>query len=106
MHNFRKGAKALKLGFIGLNIPGFEAEFTPCVEIGWRLTSKYWGQGLATEGAKAMIKLEFEKFSLTEIIQKAIFLLYLNIKALITIQYFISYEKSCIICKVIRIFTY
>lgn len=56
------------IGFIGLNIPGFEAEFTPCVEIGWRLASKYWGQGLATEGAKAMLKLGFEKFSLNEII--------------------------------------
>jgi RimJ/RimL family protein N-acetyltransferase len=27
------------LGFIGLSVPNFEARFTPCVEIGWRLAS-------------------------------------------------------------------
>src|SRR5262245_46344893 len=27
-------------GFLGLSIPGFEAHFTPCVEIGWRLASE------------------------------------------------------------------
>ncbi len=40
-------------GFIGLSIPRFEAHFTPCVEIGWRLASEYWGCGYATEGARA-----------------------------------------------------
>ena len=35
------------IGFIGLNIPSFEAHFTPCVEIGWRLAFDCWGQGLA-----------------------------------------------------------
>src|SRR5262245_43054766 len=40
-------------GFIGLSIPRFEASFTPCVEIGWRLAAKHWGQGYATEGARA-----------------------------------------------------
>src|SRR5258708_1797337 len=34
-------------GFIGLNHPRFEASFTPCVEIGWRLAAEYWGQGYA-----------------------------------------------------------
>ena len=24
-------------GFVGLSVPSFEAPFTPCVEIGWRL---------------------------------------------------------------------
>ena len=40
-------------GFIGLSIPRFEAPFTPCVEIGWRLAAEYWGCGYATEGARA-----------------------------------------------------
>ncbi|MCP5113338.1 MAG: GNAT family N-acetyltransferase, partial [bacterium] len=40
------------IGFIGLNIPRFEAHLTPCVEIGWRLSAEYWGMGLATEGAR------------------------------------------------------
>src|SRR5208282_5621583 len=34
------------IGFIGLSIPGFNAHFTPCVEIGWRLAAEFWGQGL------------------------------------------------------------
>jgi RimJ/RimL family protein N-acetyltransferase len=40
------------IGFIGLAVPGFEAHFTPCVEIGWRLAAEHWGKGLATEGAR------------------------------------------------------
>lgn len=27
------------IGYVGLHTPSFEAHFTPCVEIGWRLTS-------------------------------------------------------------------
>jgi RimJ/RimL family protein N-acetyltransferase len=30
-------------GFVGLAVPGFEAHFTPCVEIGWRLAAEHWG---------------------------------------------------------------
>lgn len=43
------------IGFIGLGIPTFEAHFTPCVEIGWRLAAAYWNRGLATEGARAIL---------------------------------------------------
>jgi RimJ/RimL family protein N-acetyltransferase len=43
------------IGFVGLSLPTFEAHFTPCVEIGWRIVYDYWGQGLATEGAKAVL---------------------------------------------------
>lgn len=28
------------IGFTGLSVPGFEAPFTPAVEIGWRLASE------------------------------------------------------------------
>jgi RimJ/RimL family protein N-acetyltransferase len=48
------------LGFIGLNVPSFHAAFTPCVEIGWRLAPEYWGQGLATEGARNIVGYAFE----------------------------------------------
>ncbi|MFN5060976.1 MAG: GNAT family N-acetyltransferase, partial [Chloroflexota bacterium] len=41
------------IGYIGLAVPRFEASFTPCVEIGWRIASTHWGHGLATEGARA-----------------------------------------------------
>src|SRR5262245_44684501 len=29
-------------GFIGLSVPTFEAHFTPCVEVGWRLIPEFW----------------------------------------------------------------
>jgi RimJ/RimL family protein N-acetyltransferase len=55
-------------GFIGLSIPGFEARFTPCVEIGWRLAVEHWGQGYATEGARAALAFGFERLELGEIV--------------------------------------
>jgi RimJ/RimL family protein N-acetyltransferase len=55
-------------GYIGLSVPGFEAHFTPCVEIGWRLAAEYWGQGLATEGAAAALSYGFEALKLDEIV--------------------------------------
>jgi RimJ/RimL family protein N-acetyltransferase len=55
-------------GFVGLSIPRFEAKFTPCVEIGWRLAAEYWGQGFATEGARAALDYGFETLRLNEIL--------------------------------------
>jgi len=55
------------IGFIGLSIPSFQTHFTPCVEIGWRLAANYWGQGLATEGARAAVRYGFETLGLQEI---------------------------------------
>lgn len=56
------------IGFIGLSTPAFEAPFTPCVEIAWRLSAAHWGQGYATEGAKAALAYGFTKLSLQEIV--------------------------------------
>ena len=56
------------IGFVGLNIPDFAAHFMPAVEIGWRLGSKYWGEGYATEAASTVLKAGFEKFNLKEIV--------------------------------------
>jgi RimJ/RimL family protein N-acetyltransferase len=56
------------IGFIGLSIPNFDAPFTPCVEIGWRLGARYWNQGLATEGAKAALAYGFDSLQLDEIV--------------------------------------
>jgi len=55
-------------GFVGLTIPRFEAHFTPCVEIGWRLAAEYWGQGIATEGARAALQFGFDRLRLDEIV--------------------------------------
>ena len=55
-------------GFIGLAVPCFEAHFTPCVEIGWRLAAEYWGRGYATEGARTVLAFGFEQLRLAEIV--------------------------------------
>jgi len=55
-------------GFIGLSRPRFDAHFTPCVEIGWRLGPAFWGHGYATEGAFAALQFGFEVLTLDEIV--------------------------------------
>lgn len=56
------------IGFVGLACPNFEASFTPCVEIGWRLAKEYWGKGYAPEAAEASLRDGFERCNLEEII--------------------------------------
>ncbi len=56
------------IGFVGLNEPGFEAEFTPCVEVGWRLAREHWGKGYATEGARAALAHAFDELALDEVL--------------------------------------
>jgi RimJ/RimL family protein N-acetyltransferase len=56
------------IGFIGLAAPRFSAHFTPWVEIGWRLSSAYWGRGLATEGAREIVRQAFDVHGLQELV--------------------------------------
>jgi RimJ/RimL family protein N-acetyltransferase len=56
------------IGYIGLAVPSFEAAFTPCVEIGWRLAAEHWGRGLATEGARAVVNHAFRDLGLNELV--------------------------------------
>jgi RimJ/RimL family protein N-acetyltransferase len=56
------------IGFIGLNIPRFEASFMPAVEIGWRLAHTHWGKGLATEGARAVVQHAFQNLKLPSLV--------------------------------------
>ena len=55
-------------GFVGLAVPSFEARFTPCVEIGWRLAAEHWGHGYATEAALAVLTGAFGEAGLDEIV--------------------------------------
>ena len=55
------------IGFIGLNYADFKSSFTPCIEIGWRLDSRFWGKGYASEGARLCLQKGFEEFNLKEI---------------------------------------
>jgi RimJ/RimL family protein N-acetyltransferase len=72
-HNFGLYAAELRedrtfVGYVGLAVPSFEASFTPCVEIGWRLSADHWGRGLATEGARAVANHAFGELRIDEIV--------------------------------------
>lgn len=55
------------LGYTGFMIANFEASFTPCVEIGWRMNQQYWGNGYATEAAKACLEYAFDELRIQKI---------------------------------------
>lgn len=61
---FREDASFI--GFVGMAVPEFAAPFG--VELGWRLATKYWGHGLATEGARAVVQDAFRTFGIDEIV--------------------------------------
>jgi RimJ/RimL family protein N-acetyltransferase len=71
-HGFGLWAAELKatgrvIGFIGLaRVEGLPV--SPCVEMGWRLTPETWGQGLASEGAKAALDWAFANLDEAEIV--------------------------------------
>lgn len=55
------------IGVVGLS----EVEdlpFSPCVEIGWRLARPYWGQGYASEAARAALHFAFATLGLEEVV--------------------------------------
>lgn len=56
------------IGFVGLAEPGFDADFTPCVEIGWRLAAEHWGRGYAPEAARAALAFAFDELRLDEVV--------------------------------------
>jgi RimJ/RimL family protein N-acetyltransferase len=56
------------IGYVGLMIPSFEAHFTPCVEVGWRLAHESWGHGYAIEAARAACRHGFGELGLAEIV--------------------------------------
>lgn len=55
-------------GFVGLNVPGFEAPFMPVVEMGWRLRREAWGRGHASEAAAACAAFAFDVLGLQEVV--------------------------------------
>jgi len=56
------------IGFIGLLVVDYEVPFSPCVEIGWRLAKHAWGQGLAPEGARAVLQDGFQRLHMPEVV--------------------------------------
>jgi RimJ/RimL family protein N-acetyltransferase len=56
------------IGCVGLAVPSFQAAFTPCVEIAWRLERSSWGHGFATEAARECLRFAFETLALAEVV--------------------------------------
>ena len=56
------------IGFVGLSVPRRALPFSPCVEVGWRLARAHWGNGYATEAARAALSVGFERLALPEIV--------------------------------------
>lgn len=55
------------IGFAGLANQTWESEYTPCVDLGWRLKRSAWGKGYATEAAKACLASALSTFGLKEV---------------------------------------
>jgi RimJ/RimL family protein N-acetyltransferase len=56
------------IGYTGLHVPTFTAEFTPCIEIAWRLDCAHWNRGLATEAARAVVDHAFGQLAIQELV--------------------------------------
>lgn len=56
------------IGYIGLHVPSTELPFNPCVEIGWRLSKEFWGNGYAPEGATKVLAYAFGNLGLKEVV--------------------------------------
>ncbi|MBX9770450.1 MAG: GNAT family N-acetyltransferase [Candidatus Obscuribacterales bacterium] len=56
------------IGYTGLQKPTIEAHFMPCVEIGWTIAKKHWGNGYAPEAAAKALEDGFTRIGLDEIV--------------------------------------
>ncbi|MGA3361878.1 MAG: GNAT family protein [Solirubrobacteraceae bacterium] len=56
------------IGFTGMDLATYDAPFAPAIEIGWRLARSAWGNGYATEAARAALAFGFEELELEEIV--------------------------------------
>lgn len=56
------------IGMVGLNEAHADMSFAPAIEIAWRLHKDYWGQGYATEAARASLNFAFDTLGLDEVV--------------------------------------
>ena len=56
------------IGMVGLNHAYADMPFSPAVEIAWRLHNDYWGQGYATEAARASLDFAFVELEIEEVV--------------------------------------
>ena len=55
-------------GFVGLAHTRFSSHFTPCIDLGWRLSRDHWGRGYAQEAARAAAAIAFDDLGLDEVV--------------------------------------
>lgn len=55
-------------GYVGLWPAMFDAHFTPAVEVGWRLATRFWGSGFAPEAGRAAVRDGFARLGLGEVV--------------------------------------
>ncbi|MDR5758760.1 GNAT family N-acetyltransferase [Caballeronia sp. LZ035] len=67
-HVVELSATSTFVGFTGLAIPQWDAAFSPCIEVGWRLAREHWGYGYATEAARAELAFGFDALGIEEIV--------------------------------------
>lgn len=56
------------IGWVGLQPVGDEMPCAPAIEIGWRIGTKYWGKGYASEAAQAVVDHAFNTLGLNELV--------------------------------------
>jgi len=56
------------IGFVGLSPVGEDMPCGPTVEIFWRIGTKYWGKGYASEAAQAVVDHAFNTLGLNELV--------------------------------------
>lgn len=56
------------IGFAGLAEPAFLPEIMPAVEVGWRFARQNWGNGYATEAARAALDFGLATLRIPEIV--------------------------------------
>lgn len=56
------------IGCIGIHPQPEKFDFSPCIEVGWRIDPKFWNKGYATEGAQACLDLAFQELGFEEIV--------------------------------------
>jgi ribosomal-protein-alanine N-acetyltransferase len=60
------------IGFIGLARVGDIYPFHPAIEVGWRLARAHWGQGYASEGARACLAHAFGVLGVADVVAFAV----------------------------------
>lgn len=68
MYALERKEDGVFMGTVGLNHVEIDVSFAPAVEIAWRLDYGFWGQGYATEAARAVLHAAFERFDLKEVV--------------------------------------